>query len=664
MQCPNCQRENEPTNQFCIFCGSLLTKPEAEHPSGPAHIPAEAPPQNLQALEEEVRRLRDLVSLLNERLATLERSQKMAVPSPGPVPAPAAAPPVVEAIPGPTVETPPITRVPPPPTKVKPVRVKEREWEQILGGNWLARVGVLALIIGAGFFIKFAFDNNWIGPTGRVILGILAGLAMVGLGYYWQKKYPALAQALSGGGIALLYLSIFASFSIYQLIPFYPAFGFLLLVSIASAGLALWYNSMSLAIIGILGAFITPFILGAFSPAARGAGDTGQAIQLLAYIVVIDLGVLALSTFRNWRWFTLLALLSSLVAFGMWYGEFGHRVSLLTSQIGITIIFLIFVGTTTMFHMIWRRAPQSFDQALMVINAGAYFGISLGLLWDDIRIWMGGFTLLLALFYGGLAYIAIRRSTENVLLSFFALSIALIFLTVAIPVQLGNTAWTTIAWAAEGTVLIWLSFLLRMPKLRWYCYAVFVIVVGRLLLFDTRVDIRTFQTVINERFLAFLVSIAAMYFSGYLLLRERKNIDGGKALTTIFIVAANFFSLWLLSAEVLNSFDSQIAGARTARDMNMAAALRSAQTLSLTALWAFYAVIALAVGIVKRWRPLRLGALALLIIAIVKVFVFDVFTLQLVYRIISFVGLGFLLLTSAYLYQRYSKVIRGFLVEK
>ena len=131
-------------------------------------------------------------------------------------------------------------------------------------------------------------------------------------------------------------------------------------------------------------------------------------------IMVIDLGVLLLATYRNWRWFTLLALFGSLVAFGIINGEFGYRVNLAVFQVSLTLIFLIFVGATTMFHIVWRRPRRGFDQTLMVINAGAYFGISLGLLWHDFRLWMGGFTLLLALFYGALAYLALKRSADNV----------------------------------------------------------------------------------------------------------------------------------------------------------------------------------------------------------------------------------------------------------
>ncbi len=642
MKCPNCQRENEPDSRFCIFCGAILPVPDAERPSEAAESPMDTLPEQTQALQEEVRRLGELVALMNERLAALERTQAIPTPTPEPTPAPpTAAIPSREAVPVPAEKV--------PPREGKPAKVKEREWEQILGGNWLARIGVVAIIIGVAFFLKFAFDNDWIGPTGQVILGIVAGLAMLGGGYYWQRRYPILAQAISGGGIAILYLSIFAASGIYDLINIYAAFGFLFLVSVASAGLALRYNSMALAVIGILGAFIAPFIMEASPAGAPGVTQAGQSFWLLVYIMVVDVGVLALSTFRNWRWFTLLALVGSLAVFGVWYDRFGDEASLLTSMGGLTLIFLIFVGATTLYHYVWRRAAQGFDYALMVINAASYFGISYALMWDNLQVWLGGFSLLLALLYGGLAYVAIRRGPENVRLGFFALGIALVFVTVAIPVQLlqlGFTAWT-IAWAAEGAVLMWLSFRLRLPQLRVFGYIVFAGVALRLLFFDHMVDVRTFTPIVNERFLVFLVSIAALYLTGYLLRQKREPLrdweEQAWSAYPIFFVAANFFTLWLLSAEAINYFDTSLA---------------------LTAVWAIYAVALLVVGMIKQWRPVRLAALALLAIPIIKVFVYDVFALKELYRIIAFIGLGALLLASAYLYQRYSKSIRGFIAKK
>jgi uncharacterized membrane protein len=647
MKCPNCQRENEPTNRFCIFCGSILPVTDAEQISEPAGADIDSLTQQVQIIRQEISRLSAVVNLMNDRLAELERLRGISEIALEPTLVPAAKPPAVSPPAAPEQVRVAVTAEEAPPRKAKPARVKEREWEQILGGHWLARIGALAIVIGIGFFLKFAFDNNWIGPTGRIILGIVAGLAMLGGGYYWRKRYPILAQAISGGGIAVLYLSIFAAFAFYNLIHFYLAIGFLLLVSITSVALALRYNSMALAIIGILGAFIAPFVLGYFGRSEPLAGETGQGIQLLVYIIVIDIGVLALSTLRNWRWFTLLALLCSLGAFGAWHQRFGGEASLLTSMGCLTIIFLIFMGATTLFHIVWRRPARPFDQAIIVINAVSYFGISYGLLWGDFRVWLGGFSLLLALFYGGLAYVVLRRGTENIGLGFFALGIALVFLTVAIPVQLGDRAWTTVAWAAEGVVLMWLSFTLKMPQLRWYSYAAFFITAVRLLFFDHTVDMRTFRPVLNERFLAFLISVIALYIAGYILRQRREALPDWErrawSVYPIFFVAANFFTIWLLSAEVINYFDTSLA---------------------LTILWAVYAVILLIVGIFKQWRPVRLWALALLAVPIVKLFAYDVFTLKLLYRIIAFIVLGVLLLVSAYLYQRYSKSIRGFIAKK
>ena len=668
MECSSCHKENSEGAHFCIFCGYPVQTTEGEQPPAPEQGLSDAIPPEVQALRDELRGLTRNLWLMGDRLAALERLQ--GVPA---TPAQQVSiPPSRQAAPGLPTEAPAPPGVTPPPQGGDIFdRMREWDWEQIWGGNWLARIGVVALVIGVAFFLKLAFDNDWIGETGRIVLGILAGLAMLGGGEYWQRRYPTYAQAFSGGGIALLYLAIFAAFGIYDLIGLYPATAFLLLLSVASAALALRYNSPALAIIGIFGAFSAPFILGAFSSDARETSQAARSNQLLVYIIVVAVGVLALSTFRNWRWFTLLGLIGSLSAFGAWHGWYGAEASLLTSQGSLTLIFLIFVGATTLFHVLWRRAPESWDQSLMVLNAVFYFGISYGLLWEDFRAWLGGFTILLALFYGGIAYLAVRRSAENVRLSFLALGIALVFLTIAIPVQLGDRAWTSIAWAAEGLVLLWLSFTLRMPTLRIFSYAAFLLVIGRLFFFDTPVETRMFQVVLNERVLAFLVSIAAMYIAAYLLRREDEALQPWEQWTTgqaqagfpfyaAFLVAANFFSIWVLTAELISAFDHSLIG----RSGSDAEGLRDAKNLSTTAVWAAYAVALLVVGIAKGSRPVRLAALGLLAIPIAKVFVYDVFTLERAYRVAAFVGLGVLLLASGYLYQRYGKAIKGFLLER
>jgi hypothetical protein len=549
VRCGKCGRNNTPEARFCIHCGTPLT-PTSPEPSGQD-----------RATIDEIRELRNLVAQINSRLDALERRPgPAAVPPPPPLsvpepPVPAAATPEPEAFPETGVVTPEIEAPPAPveaalPVVEKHAPKKEREWEQVLGGNWLARIGVLALIIGIGFFLKYAFDNNWIGPSARVILGVIAGLIMLGLGYYWRKRYPIMTRVLSGGGVAVLYLSIFASFATYHLVSIYIAVVFLLIISALSTMLALRHDSMALAILGILGAFFAPYILGAFGEMVTGVSSRSQAIQLLVYLIVIDIGVLVLATFRNWRWFTLLALACSLITYGFWYGEFNTRVGITAAEIGITAIFLSFVGATYLFHIAWRRVPRAFDYILMLGNAAAYTGISLGLMWDEFRAWMGVFVLLLALFYSLLSYLAYRRNRESTRLAGFSLAIALILLTVAIPVQFRDHAVTTIAWAAEGTILIWLAFREKIPLFRYESYIVFLLVAIRLIGYDTWESNGTLPPVFNERFLAFIVSIAFMWLAAFLHWRNQK--EEGSTNFLAFIAAADFFMLWIIGTEVLS----------------------------------------------------------------------------------------------------------------
>ena len=777
MTCSACGKENPPDGRFCIFCGSSLSddRPSQEETEKQEasveqtdQAPSDAQLASLGAtvvgIREELNRLVRRVSEVEGQLrgfSTPAQPSRPQASSVGPMPRATVAAPAA----GPPPSAPPTSARFPgrePPWRGVLDNISRLDWDWLFGGNWLARIGIVAVVIGVGFFLKLAFDNDWIGETGRVVLGIVGGLAFLGGGEYWQRRYPIWAQPLTGGGIAILYLSIFAAFSLYDLIPSVAAFGFFFLVTLTAAGLALKYEAMTIAILGIVGGFITPVLLRDNLPDQR---------LLIAYVLVLDLGVLGLATFRNWRWFNLLALAGSLGLYWFWYAEL--EPSLLLAQLGITFIFLIFMGATTLFHILWRRAPGPADQSLMVLNAAAYFGISYGLLFNEFRPWMGGFTLLLSLLYVLLGYAVLVRSREHVYLSFFALGIAVVFLTVAVPVQLGGP-WISVAWAVEGAVLIWLSFNLRMYQLRMFgllvfaafaayllfidtpdalgasfrpflnvympAYAiaivitylvayllyrekealnrweeylfptflvagnlfltiavpiqaegawiavtwaveaivlmwlsfrlglyqlrffslgVFAIVVVRLLAFDTRdVDLETFRPIINLRFLAFAVGIASMGLAAYLLrLWRARLIDVREGyLILVFLGVANFLTLWILSAEIISSVDSET--------FDVERGIRGdVKSLSLSMLWAVYAGAAIVIGIVKRSRYIRLAGLALLAVPVIKLFAFDIFALEQGYRVGAFLALGGILVLGGFLYQRYSRAIRGFLLE-
>ena len=793
MQCANCSGENSRGSSFCIHCGKALVS-DGTGADAPDTPDTQGGSGNLDS------RLQSLnlrLSSLEARLANLERRLGVSSTSRAPSPAGTAARDAA-------VHARPPRRPQRPPTPAQALReetvaVSEAfepepsqavDWEQVIGGNWLARVGVLALILGVAFFLKLAFDNDWIGPTGRVALGAVGGLAMMGAGEFWQKRYPGYARALSGGGVGLLYLSTYAAFAIFDLIDIYPAVVLLLIESVVSAVLALRYESNALAIIGVAGAFCAPFVLGASDLEGRASSSSdGAGYDLIAYVLAVDVGVLVLSTFRRWYWFRLTALLASLASYGIWYIEFGDAAGALGAEIALTCIFLVFVGVTTFFHLIWVRGPGTLDLSLMTFNATAYFAISYALLFNEYRDWMGGFSLAIAVFYLGMAYIALRRSPENARLSLFAFGIGVIFLTIAIPVQLDDMAWTTVGWATQGTVLIWLSFATKSHAPRFFGYGLFVLVAVKLLSFDTLISVSDDDPVLNVRFLAFSMSIAALYLCSFAIWRSADQLTALErrawSVYPILVIAANFLTLWIFTAEVMDFFDQRLVTvgwaiysallvwisfmlkshsirffaygvfALTAlkllyedtpvealthdpvlnlrvlafsvsivalscsafliwkspqrlttyeRDSwavypimiglanfwtiwiltaevldyfnhNIATvrfmegsraeiqAMENAQNLSLTVLWAVYALVLLAVGIIGKLRAVRLAGLALLTIPVAKVFVYDVFQLEQAYRVAAFIGLGALLLIGGYLYQRFGRAIKEFVTE-
>lgn len=111
--------------------------------------------------------------------------------------------------------------------------------ETAIGGTWLNRIGAVALVTAMGFFVKYAFDNDWLNEMVRVLLGAFIGILLLGGGAYFYKKkgLPIFGQGLIGSGISILYLSVYGSFGYYHLISHPVAYGFMITVTI----IALWH---------------------------------------------------------------------------------------------------------------------------------------------------------------------------------------------------------------------------------------------------------------------------------------------------------------------------------------------------------------------------------------------------------------------------------------
>ncbi len=208
---------------------------------------------------------------------------------------------------------PPLPAADPAPAPHPPVeRNGQTQLETRIGLTWLNRIGVITLIIGVAFFFKYAIDNQWIGETGRVVLGVVAGLATLAIGdVVWRRDQKIYAQGLSGLGISILYLSFYATFGYYHLLPQAAAFALMTMVTATTGALALRYAASAIAALGMLGGYLTPLLL-----------STGHDAPwfFFGYLLLIDIGGVALARVRRWLGLDAMAFAATTLLYLTWYG--------------------------------------------------------------------------------------------------------------------------------------------------------------------------------------------------------------------------------------------------------------------------------------------------------------------------------------------------------
>jgi len=203
--------------------------------------------------------------------------------------------------------------------------------EGTIGKLWLNRVGIFAILIGVSYFIKYAFDNGWIGPSGKITLGLLAGIGLV----LWSERfrnqgYEVFSYSLKAVGIGTLYLSLWGAFQIYHLVPSAVAFIAMIVVTASTIGLALSQDAEILAAFAMIGGFSTPVLL-----------STGQnhEVVLFCYVGLLDAAILGMVTFKPWRRLLVGSFIGTATLYVGWFGDYYTR-----EQRALTVIFTLMFG--------------------------------------------------------------------------------------------------------------------------------------------------------------------------------------------------------------------------------------------------------------------------------------------------------------------------------
>jgi uncharacterized membrane protein len=527
----------------------------------------------------------------------------------------------------PPVSTPPPTR-PQAPTATQPLsrvaappplaqaRAKSRgDLEARIGGNWFQRIGAFAVALGIAFLLKLAYDNSWITQNTVLWICILVGVGFLVGGERLRPRYHDYAYVLTGLGILVLYICFYAAYRLLGLWEPVPAFIGMALVTATAALLAARYNALPIAVLGLIGGFVTPIVL-----------STGRdnEVGLFSYIALLDLGVLALAYSKQWRSLNYMAFAATVLMFLGWYDTWYTPEKLQPTMLFLSLFFGIFALLAVLYNVVNRRPTKWLDLAMVFANALLYFSASYGLLEEQYKGRLGLFAVLVSAFYLALGYFTYRRDREDRLLLYTFWGLAILFAVLAVPIQFSQH-WVTMGWAIEGAILTWIGLRVNDRISRYGALIVFLIAVTHWLMVDM-FDFayhaeELFVPLLNRRALscAVLVAALAMAASFYKRLGAQIEESERQMFSSLYTLGANALAVTLLTLDANDYFGQAQTQAyeRAGKPGNFSAtgesaSLNNQRHLTLSALWSVYAAVALTVGVKRNLKPLRIAALLLL----------------------------------------------------
>ena len=581
------------------------------------------------------------VAALEEQVMALQRAR---VPAPVETPAPAGGGPSVQPPSAPPTEAPrtvgtvlfsaPSIRANLPPLRSKP-RVHAvaspplspagdaRSLEELLGSNVLGKIAVLLLLAGAAWFLKWAYENAWIGPLGRVLTGLAAGAGLI----LWSERFRrrgtvSFSYALKAVGSGVLYLSIWASLQLYHEVPASLALLLMLAVTAWNITLALTQNARLLAGYALLGAYLTPALLST-------GGD--HQVFLFVYLTMIAAGVLALLRVRPWNALLLAPLPASAAFYIAWYVEhFSHALFTRTLLLGLLLwavlaaIPLVAVEFTGFLAGVLQPVGAALFGALTVYSVLADSNH------HDAEPWA-------ALAFAA-AYLAMSRRRRGTVIAAIHLSLALTFVTVAIPLKLSGHG-ITVGWLAESLAVFSIAQLPALDErarhgLQWLGLAAMLLGTGGALLhlgFALRGPAffnRDFATAAGA-----LVVLAAAAWLFRSAAADDRAATLPHAIAPLAVVLFNILLLVALERQLSLAFTS------------------AAADFAFSAAMALQAALMVALGFWQRVALVRWIGLLLFAATIVKVVLYDLRNMGTGYRVVSYLALGALLLGVSYAYQ-------------
>lgn len=329
---------------------------------------------------------------------------------------------------------------------------KETNYEKFIGENLFGKIGILVFIIGIGFFVKYAIDQNWINETARTILGYAVGAGMLVLAERLHRRYYAFSSLLAGGAFGVFYLITAIAFHYYELFSQTVSFVILCATTVFMSVVSILYDRRELAVTALVGGFLAPFIV---------STDSGSIITLQTYISILNVGMFCLAMYKKWGILPVVAFCFTYIILWM--------TTLTSGDLATPVCYIILLAFATLFYLIFllpvifilrTQCSGNMRRAMLtVVTADSFLYLLYGnyvLEHCDTTFAKDGF---IAFFIAvvNLAvylYLRFRIAGQNTLRNFM-LALTITFVSIGIPMQF-DTANLVMLWAAEAVLLLWL----------------------------------------------------------------------------------------------------------------------------------------------------------------------------------------------------------------
>lgn len=628
MDCPKCGSLIRSPGRFCVKCGLDFGTEAAERIAFCLDVRGQVEHFAAQALGR--------VELYKQPSESLPPADVAPVASSDLPPASA-----LDLAVAPLSDPPPSTATPPSPRSAEPEGLESR-----IGQKWMLIAGLLTMVFGIGYFLKYSFDQGWVGPAGRVAAAYLWGISFLVAGDRLRKRYEKYGLSLIGGGFAVLYFAAYAAFDIYHLFGQGPSFAVMTLVTALAGALSVRYDEKRLAILGLAGGFLTPLML-----STGNDNMTGQ----MGYLTILNLGLLGIAFRKRWEILNTLGCAFTWLLYVGWHMSHYSPERFWPAILFVNIFFLIHSVAPFAYQFLEEGRERTRGHIATVPNSLVAFGLCYSMIETQFGVaWVSIASLFHAATFLGMATFLAKKGRGDRDAFTLLLAKSALFLIVTVPL-LFSGHWMTVFWGAQALALLWIGIRLDRAIAMQGAYALFAIAVGKFLFHDYETIFRfwpyEFRFVegwthlLAERIATTVVLLCTLYGAGRLGDKHAGGISFASIDGAVGLRAASGVLLFIaLNVEVAGFFNDR---------------LPSAAFAATSVLWTLFAVTLTVAGIRRNRAALRKAGIALFLVTLIKVFLSDMSNVSTPFRIVSFILLGIVLVGVSFLYHRFRDRIGG-----